>query len=88
MELPVPVTEVGLKASVTPVGAPLTEKATGELYPPLTVLVILTVPLEPWRTVSALEAEAMVKVGTGVVAPPVSAASRPLFGLPQPVTRS
>ena len=35
VEVPVPVIEVGLKVTVTPVGWPLADKVTGELKPPV-----------------------------------------------------
>ena len=38
-DVPAPVTEVGLKLPVTPVGMPVADKATGESNPPVTEIV-------------------------------------------------
>lgn len=52
VDLPVPVMEVGRKVAVTWAGRPLADKATAELNPPVTVLVIVVLPDLPLRTVS------------------------------------
>ena len=78
--------EVGLNPTVTPVGCPVADSAIAELKPPETVVVIVEVPLLPCATDTDVgEAE---RLKLGVDPPPVSAAISPLFGLPQPVTRS
>ena len=79
--------EVGLKATVTPVGMPEAERATAELNPPETAVVMVELPLLPWRTESEVGEAEMAKAGVWVVEP-VRAAMRPALGLPQPVTRS
>ncbi len=50
VELPVPVMEVGLNAAVTPVGKPLALSVTAESKPPLTVEVMVDLPVEPCTT--------------------------------------
>lgn len=86
VEVPVPVMEVGLKPTVTPVGWPLAVKATAELNPPVTVLVIVVPPLLPWVTETEVGEAETLKPG---VAGPVSALIRAApFGLPQPVAKS
>ena len=50
VEVPVPVIEVGLKVTVTPVGWPLADNTTGVLNPPVTVLVMVEVPDLPCTT--------------------------------------
>jgi hypothetical protein len=42
--------DVGLKATVTPVGWPLADKVTAELNPPVVVLVMVEVPALPCAT--------------------------------------
>jgi hypothetical protein len=79
--------EVGLKLTVTPLGAPEAVRAMAELNPPEIAVVIVELPLLP-ATTETDEGEAeIVKAGVCVV-PPVSAAIKPVFGLPHPVTRS
>ena len=39
VEVPAPVIEVGVKATVTPVGCPVAANEMGELNPPVTMLV-------------------------------------------------
>lgn len=80
--------EAGLKLTVTPVGAPEDDSAIAELNPPETAVVMVDVPLLPGATETATGEAASVNAGVGVVEPLVSAASRPLLGLPHPVTRS
>ena len=54
VEVPVPVIEVGLKLTVTPLGWPLADKVTGSLKPPVVVLVMVDVPEPPCATVTAV----------------------------------
>ena len=46
-EVPEPVTEVGLKLPVTPLGMPVAESATAESNPPVAVTVTTAYPLWP-----------------------------------------
>ena len=85
-ELPVPVIDDGLKPMVTPAGCPDAVNATAELNPPLTVLVIVELPALPWATVT--EAGEAERLNPAVCVAPVSAAIRPVLGLPHPVTKS
>ena len=85
VEDPVPVIEVGLKPTVTPVGRPEAVNETGELNPPLTVLVMVELPEWPCTMVTDDGDAESEKPATGR---PESAAMRAGFGLPQPVTRS
>ena len=75
----------GLKVTVTPMGWPLAERAMAELKPPPTIEVMVEPPLLPRRTETEPGEADTENDGTGG---PVSAAIRPLLGLPQPVTRS
>ena len=50
VEVPVPVIDVGLKPTVTPVGCPDADNVTAESNPPVTVLVIVEVPELPCAT--------------------------------------
>src|SRR5580658_9163006 len=88
VELPAPVIEVGLKVTVTPVGAPEAVNEIAESNPPVTVLVMVDDPELPCTTDTA-PGEA-VRLYPGVVeAEPASAFSNPEpLGLPQPVARS
>ena len=79
--------DAGLKPTVTPVGAPDAERAMAELNPPETAVVMVEDPLLPAATETEVGEAERVKAGVCVVEP-VSAAMRPAFGLPQPVTRS
>lgn len=79
--------EVGLKLTVTPAGAPDAVRATAELNPPETVVVMVEVPLLPAATETEAGEAEMVKAGVCDV-DPVSAAMSPVLGLPHPVTRS
>jgi hypothetical protein len=79
--------DVGLKPTVTPLGAPEALKATAELNPPDTAVVIVEPPLLPAATDTAVGEAEIVNAGVCVV-DPVSAAINPLFGLPHPVTKS
>ena len=85
VEVPVPVIEVGLKPMVTPVGWPVAVKETAESKPPVTALVIVEVPELPCTTDTEVGEAEMLKPGVDV---PESALISPVFGLPQPVTRS
>jgi len=77
---------VGLKLTVTPAGWPAAVKAMAESNPPETMVVIVDVALLPCATeTDAGEAE-MVKAV--VVVTEDRALISPVFGLPQPVTRS
>lgn len=79
--------EVGLKPTVTPVGAPEAERATAELNPPETAVVMVEEPELPTTTEREVGEAPMVKAGVCVVEP-AKAAIRPVLGLPHPVTRS
>ncbi len=57
--------DVGLKLTVTPDGWPDADKATAELKPPETVVVIFDVPLLPSATETELGEAEMVKLGVG-----------------------
>ena len=63
VEEPEPVTDVGAKVPVAPVGNPLTVKATAELNPLAPVTVGVKVVLAPCTTVCELGVAASVKVG-------------------------
>ena len=85
VEAPEPVMDVGLKVPVTPVGRPLTVKATAESNPSATVEVTVELPLLPCR----METEVAERLKVGDVATGARALIRPVpLGLPQPVTRS
>lgn len=73
------------KVTVTPLGWPEAESVTALLNPPETAVVMVEVPVLPCATDTDDGEAEMVKDGVCV---PVSAAMRPAFGLPQPVTRS
>ena len=79
--------DVGLKLTVTPDGAPDAVRATAELNPPETAVVMVEDPLLPAATETAVGDAEIVKAGV-CVEEPVSAAIKPAFGLPHPVTRS
>ena len=66
-------------------GRPLADSVTAESKPPDTVLVMVDVPELPCTTETEVGEAERLKPG---VAGPLSAAISPLFGLPQPVTRS
>jgi len=57
--------DVGLKATVTPVGWPLADNAIAELKPPETAVVSVEVPLLPCATETEVGEAASVKAGTG-----------------------
>ena len=46
-DVPVPVTDAGLKFQLTPLGRPLCESVTGELNPPVDVTVTTAKPIVP-----------------------------------------
>lgn len=78
--------EVGLKLTVTPVGAPEAVKAIAESNPPNTAVVIVDEPLPPCATDTEPGEAEMVKLGVDV---PARALTRPEpLGLPHPVTKS
>ena len=60
---PEPVTEVGLKVPVTPVGRPLTERLTAELNPFKAVTAGVKLVAAPWTTVCVLGEAASEKLG-------------------------
>lgn len=82
-----PLIEDGLKPTVTPAGMPDAVRAMAVSNPSDGVAVMVEVPLLPAATVSDAGDAARVKDGD-VLDEPVSAAIRPEFGLPHPVTRS
>ena len=89
VDVPAPVIDVGLKATVTPEGCPEADSVIAESKPPETVLVIVEVPLFPCATETLLGEADSVNDGLGLLLPPVRAVIRPTpFGLPHPVTRS
>jgi hypothetical protein len=57
--------DVGLKLTVTPDGWPVADKATAELKPPETVVVIFDVALLPCVTETEVGEAEMVKLGVG-----------------------
>jgi hypothetical protein len=57
--------DVGLNAAVTPVGKPEADKATAELNPPETVVVMVDLPVLPCATETDVGEAASVKAGTG-----------------------
>src|ERR1700730_16813538 len=61
VEVPVPVIEVGLKVTVTPVGWPLALNTTAVLKPPVVVLVMVEVPELPCTTETAVGLAERVK---------------------------
>jgi hypothetical protein len=83
-ELPEAPIDVGEKAAVTPEGRPETDNVIVAPYPPKGVLVTVEAPLLPCTIETAVPESEKPEVGNA----PVSAAKRPEFGLPQPVTRS
>ena len=78
--------EAGLKAAVTPEGRPEAVRATVTLEPEVMVLLMVTPPLLPGAMETEEGEEERLK--PEAVPEPVSAASSPVLGLPQPVTRS
>lgn len=87
VELPAPLIDDGLKLTVTPEGCPEADKPIAELNPPLTVLVIVELPLLPCAIDTEPGEAERLKSGFEPP-PPASALISPLFGLPHPVTRS
>ncbi len=76
VEVPEPLTEVGLKLAVAPVGKPLDPKVTAPLKPPVAETVTVEIALLPWTTVCEVDEALREKSGPGVkprwkvVAPP------------------
>jgi len=64
-EVPAPgaAIDVGLKLTVTPVGAPLEDSVTAELNPLTIVVVIVEVPFAPCATLTELGEAEMAKSG-------------------------
>ena len=58
--------DVGLKLTVTPLGAPEADREIAEANPLAMVLVIVDVPLEPCGTMTEVGEAARVKPGGGV----------------------
>ncbi len=57
VDVPAPVTDVGLNDAVTPLGKLLADSATAESNPPATLTVIVEVPVLPCTTETALGEE-------------------------------
>ena len=83
----VEVVGLGLNCAVTPLGNPEAASVTLPVNPPMSVTVMVLVPLLPWVIVRLLGEAESVKLP-----PPLEGASRLMrpfvFGLPQPVHRS
>ena len=87
VEVPAPVIEVGLKATVTPFGWPVAVKVIAESNPPVTALVMVDVPELACATVTEPgEAERLKPVSREVPLRLLIKISP--FGLPQPVAKS
>jgi hypothetical protein len=68
VELPAPpAIDVGLKLTVTPLGAPVADNEIAELNPPMLVVVIVDVPELPVATLTAVGEADTVKSGVGDV---------------------
>ena len=86
VEVPVPVIDAGLKLTVTPAGWPDAVRVTAESNPPVTVLVMVEVPLPPCATdTEEGDAERLKPELEAGASKPIRPAP---FGLPQPVTKS
>ena len=86
VEVPAPVIDGGVKVTVTPVGWPVADSVTGELNPPVTVLVMVEVPEPPRGTDTVVGDAERLKPDDE---PPARALIRATpFGLPHPVARS
>lgn len=79
--------DVGLNATVTPVGWPDAVNATAALKPPETAVVIVDVPELPCTTETEVGEAEMVKFGVFDVGASALISAAP-FGLPQPVAKS
>lgn len=79
--------DVGLKATVTPLGCPAADKATAALNPPETAVVIVDAMLLPWGTETEPGEAEMLKSGAEVTDANALTSPAP-FGLPQPVAKS
>jgi hypothetical protein len=88
VELPEPLTDVGLNATVTPLGMPLAESETAEANPSTAPIVTVDVPFAPGATVSEPGFAEIVKSGFCCVPEPASVVTSAGVGLPHPVTRS
>ena len=68
VEVPEPgaLIEAGLNAAVVPGGSPDALKATAELKPPETVVVIVLVPLAPWTMETEVGEADIAKAGAAV----------------------
>jgi len=84
VEVPVPVIEVGLNVTVTPVGWPVADKVTGELKPPVVVLVMVEVPDAPCATVTAVGLAERLKP----LVPPEMVTAAAAEGMPFAITNS
>ena len=69
---------------MTPEGKPEATNVIVDAYPPKIVLVTVEAPLVPCTIETGVAEREYPEVATA----PVSALNSPLFGLPQPVTRS
>jgi hypothetical protein len=83
VELPVPVMEVGLKETVTPLGWPLALKTTAVSKPPVVVLVITDVPDLPCTTGTEV---GLAESEKPEVAPAIVTAT-PAEGIPLAITK-
>ena len=68
--------EAGLKLTVTPAGTPDAARATAELNPPETAVVMVEAPLLPGATETSVGEAEMVKAGVWVVDPVRASMSR------------
>jgi hypothetical protein len=87
VEPPEPVTDVGLKPTVTPLGRFDADSETADEKPSTAAIEIDELPFAPGATVSDPGFAAIVKSGVCVCVP-ASALTSAGVGLPQPVTRS
>jgi len=74
VELPAPPEiDVGLKLTVTPLGAPVADNEIAELKPPTAVVAIVELPEFPVATLTAVGEADTVKFLPGALAPALSA---------------
>ena len=76
VELPPVVTELGLKAAVTPLGNPVIERATVSAEPDTGAVLMVLVPCAPWATESEaglalMEKSLVTAVGVAMLPRPV-----------------